>query len=304
MFPRLLTLIAGCSLVFSVVAHGAEDGKPVDPDAILAELKAIKEGRNLTLQESLAKAISSIREFASSPSNAERAYQEAYKTVQFEGKPGAASKFTAWKKAQSDAMGTREFQAAVQLHLKYLLLSLQHIADPKNPAKVPAVIAYVNEYAEIDRTLKGGLKTDNEARNLLERPIQEGVFAKAFQVSELLATQKDWEAIPGNLEGILNSGVRNVLLEEKDVRLLETWDLQANLERNSPAVNATEMTQNTFTVVRLPQLQWRKAKSAAALDQKNGALLVMMEIIRQHPNHPDREAWIDQATELALSIKG
>jgi hypothetical protein len=304
MFPRVLPLIAGCCFFVSVAVQGAEDGPAVDPDAILAELKAIKDGRNQTLQQALTQAINSIRELASTPANAGRAYMDAYKAVEFDGKPNGAARFAEWRKDKSDLLSTREFQTAAQLHLNYLLLSLQHVADPDNPAQIPAVVAYVNEYSEADRSTKGGLKKSDEAKNLLEKPVQDGVFAKAFQVSGLLAGQKDWEKAAGNLESILNNSVRAPLRAKNDPRLLETWDLQINLEKNSPTVMATDLSQTNFATIRLPQLQWKKATDAAALGQNASALLVMMEMIRKYPAHPDRGQWIEQATSLAQTLKG
>ncbi len=102
---------------------------------------------------------------------------------------------------------------------------------------------------------------------------------------------------PGNFEGILNTTVRPLLREKKDPRLLETWDLQIEVERGLAEDWNREQPESKLNSERLPRLTWARATDQLALGDRAGGLQSMLRVIQSNPSHPDQLKWIDQLSK-------
>ncbi|MFY8216435.1 MAG: hypothetical protein ACOVMP_07520 [Chthoniobacterales bacterium] len=301
MFPtrKPLTIIAVAFCVVS--ACDAADMPAPDLTSVIAELEAIKDNQTSARQKTLSVAIAQVEEFAKNPASAVRAYGDAKRIVEFDGKPNAGPKFADWKKDKSDLLGSRGLQIAAPLHLQYLAISLRQSGDPDTDTRVKESLDYVAKLGESSASHGQDLNAFGETKDLMNKPLQEGVFAQAAQIGGVLTNLKDWELVPGNLDGILEKNVRRVLRQKKDPRAIDTWDLQIDLEQKIANESDNEIALANFTNSRRPQLLWRKANEYVALGQPVRGLSLMVELIRANPNHPDMERWLEAATNTAKS---
>jgi hypothetical protein len=85
---------------------------------------------------------------------------------------------------------------------------------------------------------------------------------------------------------------------KKDPRLLQTWDLQIARETATATESNSRQQADTFNKTRLPDLLFRKVKDTAAIGQPNRALGQVMVLIRNYPENPSTQEWIDMARGL------
>jgi len=301
MFPKLnpLTVV---TIAFCVgLPCRAADMPAPDLTSVIAELEAIKENQTSARQKTLSVAIAQIEESAKNPASAVRAYGDAKRIVEFDGKPNAAGKFSDWKKEKSDLLGSKGLQIAAPLHLQYLAISLRQSGEPDTDARVKESLDYVAKLGEISVSNAQDLNAFRETKDLMNKPLQEGEFAQAAQIGGVLTNLKDWELVPGNVDGILEKNIRRVLRQKKDPRAVDTWDLQIDLEQRIANESDNEIALANFINSRRPQLLWRKANEFVALGQPVRGLSLMVELIRANPNHPDMERWLEAATNAAKS---
>ncbi len=301
MFPRILVFAVGIAVPFFQTSIAAEDMAPPDLSSVIAELEAIQNNQTTTRQQSLARAIAQIDDAGKNTSAASRAYADAKRVVEFDGKPNAGSRFSEWRSSKAEVLGSRGFQTATQLHLQYLALSLRQIGDPDTDARITETLRYVEELAKARSSMASDLNASEEAKELLNKPLQQGVFAIANNLGQLLENQKEWELSAGNIDGILEKNLRRILRQNKDPRLSDTWDMQIRIEEEIADGGQNDLTGTTFTRTRRPQLQWRKANDLVAVGQPVRGLSLMLETIRSNPSHPDIEGWVDAAKTLAAN---
>lgn len=296
MFPWHSTPLVVVLASFTLFARAAEDMAPPDFSNVILELESIREKQTQARQETIAGAISFFQEAARNGPGASRAFADATRAVEFDGQPNAGSRFADWRKSKSDMLGSRSLQTAAQLHLQYLEVTLKQIGDPDTSARVTESIAYVRNLAAARKTHGDDLARPNEIKDLLEKPLQDGIFARASQLGPRIANMKDWEKTPGNINGILENNVRRVLRKEKDPGLIDSWDLQIEIEAALADTATSPLAGTNFAETRRPQLLWRKANDYAVLGQPVRGLSSMLELIRQYPTHPDIDQWLETAT--------
>lgn len=178
---------------------------------------------------------------------------------------------------------------AIQLHVRYLLLSLQHAEEPSADL-TPAVLQYAAGLAEADaKTPRSRLP--REAGDLLNKPVSEGVFAKWLILDERLPDPKLWEPSAGNLAGILEKNVRAPLRGKDDTRVLQAWDLQINALNASAQAAANPTEAGRLKNIALPAAIFGRATDRAVLGQPNRAATEILQLIRTQPAHPDWPSW-------------
>jgi len=282
-----------------LTATAAEDMAPPDLSTVIAELEAIQKNQTTARQQSLSRAIAQIDEAGKNTASASRAYADAKRVVEFDGKPNAGSRFSEWRSSKADALGSRGFQTAARLHLQYLGLTLRQIGDPDTDVRVAETLRYVEELVNARTSMGADLNASEEAKELLNKPLQESVFAKASDLGQLLTNQKEWELSAGNIDGILEKNLRRILRKDKDPRLSDTWDMQIRVEQELAGKTQNDLAGATFASTRRPQLLWRKANDLVAIGQPVRGLSLMLETIRTNPSHPDIEGWVEAAKTLA-----
>lgn len=295
----LPTLVTVCVAAASpLAALGQQDLPELNADALLKEIETMEQKQKSAKEQERAAIVAAVAGAATTGPVAANFYEKAIEEVQFKGKKDKASAYVDWKKANADFLRSREMQTALLLHLKYLEMALQRkgMENPEN--MVPGILAYVNEVIAADRMFSGQAQKPKEQSNLLDQPLGQSVFAQWLQLGQWLPEDKIWEPKPGDVGGILEKNVRTVLRETKDPRLLQTWDLQLQVEADRITEGRLQHEIDKFNNVTRPKLLFKKAQDMVVLGQPNRAAGEIVALLRANPSHPDFSAWLAAARGL------
>lgn len=296
---RLPRLVGVCVfLSISLLRAQQQDVAPPNVESIIKEIEALelkqKQGK-ISERNALFGVIQSAA--ASGPAAA-NFYTQAVEEVNFKGKKDKVEAFIAWKKSHSDLLRSKEMQAALLLHLKYLLLALQRKELEKPETQLPAVMAYLNELIACDDLFADQKPPNDETRNLLTQQLNQSVFAQWLRLGEWLPDDKTWEGRPGNVPGILEKNVRSVMRDKKDPQLIQTWDLEMKVEAVRITTGRSDHQADQFNAVNRPRMQFKQAQDMIVVGQPNRALAAMITLVRTSPAHPDFPTWVAKIREL------
>lgn len=313
----LLPIAAACCL--SVSLHAQQNSNPLNAEELLREIDALEQKQKQVKNKVRDAAISKIRAALAKDSAAASLYEQAIEDVQFQGKKGKVSDYSSWKNEQHALLQSREAQAALFLHLKYLLLSIQRTTTEQPEVFVPETLAYLNELVARDELITinnpfvaSQQKVDKEEQalrkqqqlligDLLNKPLSQSLFVQWLRIGEWLPEGKTWEDHPGNVAGILEKNVRPAFRTAKDPRLVQTWDYQIKVEADHITLGRSAHQIDMFNSVTRPTLLFRRAQDMAALDQQDRALGEMMALVRTYPEHPDIASWMEKARKMLKS---
>lgn len=289
---RLLPCLAAI-----VAVHAQTDTPLTNIDSILRELDTIEDRRVSTVENARTQALAKLNAAASSGNAAVGLFEDAVKGTQFAGTTGSARSFEDWKEKREDLLRSKQLQTAAQLHVRYLILSMQRAKVEKASEMIDPTMAYVKLLAAADPVLRDGNPSD-EQKQLMENPVTNGTIAKWLNLGPMLTQDKDWEASAGNLAGILDKNVRAVLRAEKDPRLLDLWETQMQIEADRATKGNRSHAIDQFNLVQRPRLIALRAEDMILLGTPNRAVSEFVAIIRAHPEHPDCQKWIDRVRAI------
>lgn len=284
---------AAISLLLLATFVATSWGSP-EVDKLKAEFEALFERRALQKQSERRSVMEQVQNAARTPAGASSAYADAYRTVQFAGKTGEAAQFAEWRKNNDSMLNSIPFRTAAQIHLTYLVLTLQRAGSDKPEDFVEPSFQYLKNLMEAKRQLDRQADSSKQQNELLQQGVDRGIFARAWRLEPFMAGIKNWEMAPANIEGILNNNIRPVYREQKNPALLETWDWQIKLEEEEMRNIRSEHQREVFQNERRPRLLFSKAREHAALGQTMGAVTESMSILRANPSHPDFDKWAEQ----------
>ena len=286
----LLWPTMGLLILTAPWAHAQSDRPPLDAATALADLTRLEEANQRATEERRKEAVSTLRQAAGSPGSAGRLYEEAIAGA------GQAD-MSDWKKKNADLLRDKNFQEAVQMHLRYLLLSLER-GSSEDPARwAEPSMQYARDLARL-LTDKDVGRAPGQARELLAKPVADGPFARWLRLAPLLPVAAVWEQVPGNLAGILEKNVRAPWRATGDARLDVAWQLE--LETGVALANAdgSDRAAEDFNSRTAPSLQFRRARDRAAAGQPNRAAEDILAIARKNPDHPDFPQWAGALREM------
>lgn len=294
-------LLAGaCVLLSAAFLHAQQqDIAPPNLDNILREITALEQKQKQGKLAERNALMGQIQSAASSGSAAASFYTQAVEEVQFKGKKDKVEAFIAWKKAHADLLRSKEMQAALLLHLKYLLMSLQRKDLEKPETQVPALMAYVNELVACDDLFAKQNPPSDETKSLLNKPVSGSIFAQWLPLAEWLPDGKNWEQKPGDVPGILEKNIRSAMRDKKDPQLIQTWDLEMKIEAARITTGRSDHQADQFNSVTRPRLQFKQAQDMALVGQPNRALAEIIALVRANPLHPDFGIWVAKIRESA-----
>jgi len=297
----LATLRPACAAVLlftgAVPPAAAQDAPPVETAAALADLAALQEKHERSAEARRREAIALLRPAVQSGAAATRLYEDA---VENQGQPD----MTEWKKKNAELLRAKPFEAALQLRLRYLLLSLERGRAPEGAARWAAPsLQYAAELARL-LTDKGFNAGPKEAREMLQTPLGEGPFVRWLRLGPLLPSGDLWEQVPGDLGGILEKNVRTPWRKDGDPRLDESWQLEltAGVALAEMRVGRGGRAIEDFNNYTAPSLLFRRARDRAAAGQPNRAATDLLDLARRHPAHPEFPAWAETLREM-LGVK-
>ncbi len=287
--PRIVPLL----VVWHCCPHLAgavDDAPPVDPVSAMADLAKLEQTREKALEAQRGEALSAVRRAAATGAAAARFYEEAVEE-------GVQQDFADWKKKNADLLRDKTFQTAAQLHLHYLMLSLEHGPSGEADRWAEPSLLYARELAVFlaDDDFR---QAPGPTRQLLGKPLTESPFVRWMQLGPLLPPADAWEQVPGNLGGILEKNVRRPWRQTCDARLERAWQLELETAAALATADGTDRAAEEFNNRTAPLLQFRRARDRAATGQPNRAAADILNLARKHPDHPDFPQWAATLREM------
>lgn len=267
----------------------------VDAVRILQEIETLV-SRQESQQKSLRqKQLNTLKPATSSSQASAKLFEEAVK-AQSES-TGRPPSFSEWRRANSDELRSASFQSATQLHARYLQMGLEH--DPQKPdISADSSWEYAQALARVLSDTKLAPSTPM-ARELLFKPAKGSEISQWLEIGSAWPADKTWAPQAGNLEDILNKNVRFLWRENRDPRLISTWDLQIRLGEESAKNN--EQAAQDFARNQKPRLLFHRARDLAVIGQPNRAVNEILSIAQSNPSHPDFPVWVNELKSMLKS---
>jgi hypothetical protein len=273
----------GLFIITAPWARAQNDRPPLDAAMTLADLAKLEEANKRATEARRKEAVSALRQAASSLGASARLYETA---IEAAGQTAMAD----WRKKNADLLRSKTFQEAVQLHLRYLVLSLERGRTDEASRWVDPSLRYARELAGL-LTDKNFRAAPGPARDLLFKPQTDGVFTRWLRLGPLLPPGDQWEPVPGNLAGVLEKNVRIPWRAAGDPRLDTAWQLELETGAALADADSSERAAEDFNTRTAPTLLYRRATDRAATGQPNRAAADLLALARQHPGHPDFPTW-------------
>jgi hypothetical protein len=284
MRPRPL-LIPAISLFLSASLL-AQSNQPVDPQAMLQALQDIKQKQSDSAKSQLVNTIRDFSGAAASDGAALDFYIQAVDTTEFVGRPREVTSLIEWKKKELPRInGT-----AVRTCLRYMVISMQRAAGATDAQIFPSVIAYAQD-TEALLPVMGD-------QPILQEGIADNIFSKWYNLNGQLAGLQNWEASPGNIDGIYETFLLPYMRQTKDPRIINYWDDKIANETARASSSAAAFNTDRFNLTRRPQLLWERARDMIVIGNRDAGLNEMFTIVKTFPTHPDAGKWIDELKGL------
>jgi len=277
-------------ILFTSAATAQTDAPPIDPASALADLAKLEQTHTQTETTRRREALAALQQAAGNGNAATRLYEKA---VEGTGQTAMAD----WRKKNADLLRSKTFQEAVQLHLRYLVLSLERGRTDEASRWVDPSLRYARELAGL-LTDKNFRAAPGPARDLLFKPQTDGVFTRWLRLGPLLPPGDQWEPVPGNLAGVLEKNVRIPWRAAGDPRLDTAWQLELETGAALADADSSERAAEDFNTRTAPTLLYRRATDRAATGQPNRAAADLLALARQHPGHPDFPTWAAALREM------
>lgn len=164
--PCSLALLLAIGLAATPALQAQQDAPPVDIAQLLQTLRALREQQTSQLRTQKQTAIQQLSSVAASPEKAVQLWEDAVRATQFDGMAKEGAQFRAWKEGEGEALKERLVQNAVQLHLRWLILTLQHSSEIKTKELLPTVVSYTKDLVADEaamEALEESMKREKEA---------------------------------------------------------------------------------------------------------------------------------------------
>jgi predicted Zn-dependent protease len=259
------------------------DAPPLDPTEALAELAAREKSHSRAVERLRQNALETLKQGCAGTTEAARLYEEAIRGAGEEDMP-------AWRKRNSDLLRDRVFQKALLLRWRYLYTSLRRAASDDADSWAGPSLEYARALATLQAS-RDYLTAGKAAREVLGQPISDGPVVRWLRLASLLPPGDQWEQSPGKLPGILEKNVRTPWRKTSDPRLDDTWLLELETSAVLAGAGGSDRAAEDFTNHTAPSLRFRRARDRATVGQPNRATTDLLELTRQHPDHPDFPLW-------------
>ncbi len=294
MKPVLALLLLTLPLL---TARAQQDLPDIDTAQMLRFIEQFEQKQKEAVRSAKAAALNTLQPGISSGAPASGLYEDAVKATQFSGRDGAAKDFADWKKRNAELLRSREMQDALQLHLRYLVLSLQRADTGKDADFSEPSWAYAQDLAATLNRWDKSSNVTREARDILNKPVNQSIFTQWLTLGPWLP-QGDWEASSGNLDGILDKNIRPAWRKARNPQLLATWDFQIKFHADRITTDGSNHQAAQFNTTRRPQLLLTRANDLATLGMPNRAATEVFKLIQENPTHPDFDQWVGKLREL------
>ncbi len=300
MLPKIFCALVLASLLFPRVRAQAPSGlSPASTTALLKELKAIQDKQAKMRRDRFSGLAAQLTSASGSNDSAARYFADAVRQVDFSGGSGDGKRFQEWREKNKDLLSKdKAFGTAARLHLRYLVITLNHTSDPNGAPPLRDLWEYLSILASAQKEFGDGLAGNDESKRLLLKPLTESPIVRANRLEPELEKLKDWEMVAGSFDDILDKDIRAPLREKQDPRLIDTWKMQIDVQTAAQGASRNDTTRANFEQVDLPRLHWGKAQDEILIGQRNPGIADMVKIVRTFQNHPDLPAWVAELTKV------
>lgn len=296
-------------------AQPADDRAP-DLDKLLQEVETMRDAREQNWQAGLQRRKQEIQAQAAVPRQAVKVYEQAIEATRFAGKDDDKKNFADWLDKRRDLHDSKLFEEAMQLHLEYLVLTLDRAAGATNKDVLTRLEQYLARLGEFRRKVaeaaaeprpegknKGRAFDQKAVTEVIDVALPGSPAVKWYQVDGYLKEIKDWELNAYQYDGIVDRSILPVYREAKDARLLAYWDDRMAKRREAAERSQLEMEISRVESVILPELEWAKAQDEILVGLPNRGLNRMASILRSHASHPNFDRWSAQLKETIGKMK-
>jgi hypothetical protein len=271
--------------------YAERDAAPINTEQILQEVEQLEAKQKDRLLASKTQMVNILQNSLKSGPAASRLYEDAVEATQFNGLKDKSQAFSDWKKKNADLLRSQEMQTALELHLRYLVLSL-HRADSGKPNDfVNPSLSYINDVSKMLLDQAKGISFPPEAKGLLDRSLADSIFAKWMLLGPWLPKANDWELNPGNIDGIFEKNIRQSLRKENSPLLVGTWDLQIKIQADRITLGRLDYEADKFHMVTQPRMLFSRANDMTLVGLKSKGCAEILQLLRSHPEHPDFPQW-------------
>lgn len=281
--------------------YAERDTAPINAEQILKEIEQLEAKQKGQLLASKAQMLSILQNSLKSGPTASRLYEDAVEATQFNGRKDKSQAFSDWKKKNADLLRSQEMQTALELHLRYLVLSLDRAASEKEIDFINPSLSYINDISKILSDQAKGTIFPPEAKALLDNSLAKSIFTKWMLLGPWLPNATDWELIPSKIDGIFEKNIRQPLRKENSPLLVGTWDLQIKIQADLITQGRLDYEADKFLIVTQPRLLFSRANDMILVGSKNKGCTEILQLLRSHSEHPDFPQWTEKIRQVLSS---
>jgi hypothetical protein len=260
-------------------------------------------------------------------------WEEAIRATQFAGVSRESAAFREWKEKEGDGLSSPLAKNALLLYFRWLHLTIQRDAGTPVKELLPQIFAYSRDLLADEQLVieneeairkekelatlanpgnpaakKGPPAPVHKASHDQSRRAHDAILKRGLSGSPIVQWLRladfinpgEWESNPGNFDGIYLKIIQAAYREAKDPKALEYWDLKIRREGDAAARTRLAFDADKFTSLQRPILLWNRAEELHLIGMRNRGILEMLNLIRNHPLHPQAAAWIKRL-ELILA---
>lgn len=303
----LLQFFLSTSLAISILTLGvtySEELSTNEINKLTKELEELAEIATADAESRYSAAYKAFRAASSSQDGAIALYEACMEKIEFEDRERKSSEFREWKRRQRDRLKDPVFQLALRYQLQWLTLTLEVERTPEKEitefaTKAMDQLALIYSNAEKIAGLE----------NQIEKDVINSVFARAYKVNKLT---RNWPSNPSRIDEIFDSVILRKYKEEQDLEgLRKAWMQklhfltqqarywgQGRLDTRNAKEDQLILQLNKFMQETLPNHRWSMEQDLFTHGDQKQAAHNMLEIIRKHRGHVNRETWVTQLQSL------
>jgi hypothetical protein len=281
--------------------YAERDAAPINIEQLLKEVEQLEAKQKDRLFASKNQMVNTLQNAFKSGPAASRLYEQAVEATQFNGLKDKSQAFLYWKKKNADLLRSQEMETALQLHLRYLVLSLHRATSENGNDFVNPSLSYINDVSKTLLDQAKGTIFPPEAKALLDRSLADSIFTKWMLLGPWLPKANDWELNPGNIDGIFEKNIRQPLRKENSPLLVGTWDLQIKIQADRITLGRLDYEADKFQIVTQPRMLFSRANDMILVGLKNKGCTEILQLLRSRPEHPDFPQWTEKIRQVLSS---
>jgi hypothetical protein len=292
--------------IFCCAAHGQALTEQ-ERETLLKRLEALQSSAEERVDARFRAAIAAYTSAASSPSAASDLYLKCVEKVNFIDQKRKSQDFRDWKRRESDRLSSPGFSLALQLQLRWLILTLQAASDDADRAQLAsAAQGIVNTMVEKSHTLA-------DHQNLLGQAVTSTVFARTYEINHVEVEK--WPLAPGDIGAVYDEILLPPLRARRQPQALRAaWTQRIQQEMamrekappeddsNGRRIGLASATRSPgyerFLSDELPQLQWEMEVDLYKHGDQRDAAVRMLAHIEKNITHKEATKWGEEFVEL------